>query len=172
MSTTETEARIYVGTYAKYNSGSIAGKWLDLSDYGDRDAFLEACRELHADESDPELMFQDFEGIPEGMISESSIEAELWEWLALDDDDKTLLAVYRADVTDGTIEQARDAFAGRGRSLEDWVEEFLADTGELDAIPEKLRNYFDYAAYARDLQLGGDVFTVDYDGETWVFWNR
>ena len=28
MSTTETEARVYVGTYAKYNSGSIAGKWL------------------------------------------------------------------------------------------------------------------------------------------------
>ena len=25
--------RIYVGTYAKYNAGSIAGQWLDLEDY-------------------------------------------------------------------------------------------------------------------------------------------
>ena len=40
-------ARIYVGTYAKYNAGSIKGAWLDLEDYADRDAFLEACRELH-----------------------------------------------------------------------------------------------------------------------------
>ena len=172
MSTTDTEARVYVGTYAKYNSGDLTGKWLDLSEYSDRDAFLDACRELHADESDPELMFQDHEGIPEGMISESSIEAELWDWLALDDDDKTLLAAYRESVTDGTIEQARDALAGRGNSLVAWVEEFLDDTGELEAIPEKLRYYFDYAAYARDLKLGGDVFTVEHEGETWVFWNH
>jgi len=51
-------ARIYVGTYAKYNAGSIKGAWLDLEDYSDRDAFLEACRELHKDEQDPEFMFQ------------------------------------------------------------------------------------------------------------------
>lgn len=25
--------RIYVGTYAKYSSGSIKGAWLDLEDY-------------------------------------------------------------------------------------------------------------------------------------------
>lgn len=51
------EARIYVGTYAKYNEGSIFGKWLDLSDYSDSEEFYEACRELHKDEEDPELMF-------------------------------------------------------------------------------------------------------------------
>ncbi|MBQ6977044.1 MAG: antirestriction protein ArdA, partial [Paludibacteraceae bacterium] len=26
-------ARCYVGTYGKYNGGSLAGGWLDLSDY-------------------------------------------------------------------------------------------------------------------------------------------
>ncbi len=57
------EARIYVGTYAKYNEGSIFGKWLDLSDYSDKDEFYETCRELHKDEEDPELMFQDWEYI-------------------------------------------------------------------------------------------------------------
>lgn len=57
-------AKLYVGTYAKYNSGSIAGAWLDLEDYADRDSFLVAARELHKDESDPELMYQDFEGFP------------------------------------------------------------------------------------------------------------
>lgn len=31
MSTTTT-ARVYVSTYAKYNSGSIQGAWLDLED--------------------------------------------------------------------------------------------------------------------------------------------
>src|SRR5690349_16831915 len=57
-----TAPRVYVGTYAKYNNGSIAGAWLDLEDYADKDSFLAACAELHKDEDDPEFMFQDFEG--------------------------------------------------------------------------------------------------------------
>ena len=35
------EARIYVGTYAKYNEGSLRGKWIDLSDCYDQDEFME-----------------------------------------------------------------------------------------------------------------------------------
>ena len=72
-------ARVYVGTYAKYNSGSLAGKWLDLIDYKDKAEFIAACKALHKDEADPELMFQDYEGIPSWMISESHIDAEVWE---------------------------------------------------------------------------------------------
>lgn len=72
-------ARVYVGTYAKYNSGSLNGKWLTLSDYKDRSEFYAACRELHKDEADPEFMFQDWEGVPSWMIGESDIDAEVWE---------------------------------------------------------------------------------------------
>lgn len=72
-------ARVYVGTYAKYNSGSLNGKWLTLSDYKDRSEFYAACRELHKDETDPEFMFQDWEGVPSWMIGESHIDAEVWE---------------------------------------------------------------------------------------------
>ena len=68
---TLSEARVYVGTYNKYNNGSLFGKWLDLSDYSDKDEFLEVCRELHKDDQDPEFMFQDYENIPEAFISES-----------------------------------------------------------------------------------------------------
>lgn len=71
-------ARVYVGTYRKYNSGSLAGKWLSLADYANRDEFYAACRELHKDEADPEFMFQDWEGVPSWMIGESHIDAEVW----------------------------------------------------------------------------------------------
>lgn len=57
MSTTT--PAVYVGTYHKYNCGSIAGKWLDLTEFDDEQDFFAACSELHADEEDPELMFQD-----------------------------------------------------------------------------------------------------------------
>ena len=163
-------ARIYVGTYAKYNAGSIEGKWLELDDYADRNAFYEACRELHKDEPDPEFMFQDYEGFPSGMYSESNVPAELWDWLAMDEDDQELLAVYQEHVDqDGTIEQAREAFAGKFDSPEDWAANFLEDTGMLNEIPENLRYYFDYEAYARDAALG-DISFCNVDGETWAFY--
>ena len=67
------EAKVYVGTYGKYNIGSLSGAWLDLSDYSDKEEFYEACRELHKDEEDAEYMFQDWENVPEGLIGESWI---------------------------------------------------------------------------------------------------
>ena len=35
-------SKVYVGTYHKYNSGSIQGEWLDLTDFANKDDFLEA----------------------------------------------------------------------------------------------------------------------------------
>lgn len=77
MTQTNTTPALYVGTYAKYNSGSIAGQWLKLSDYSDAEEFLAACYELHKDEEDPELMFQDFEGFPRSLYGESMSQDEI-----------------------------------------------------------------------------------------------
>ncbi len=71
-------AEVYCGTYRKYNNGSIDGKWLKLADYTTKRNFLAACRELHKDEYDPEFMYQDQMGIPEGLFSESHIDDEVW----------------------------------------------------------------------------------------------
>lgn len=162
-------ARIYVGTYAKYNAGSIAGAWLDLEDYADKDAFLSACRELHKDELDPELMFQDFEGFPRSMYSESSVSDDLWEWLKLDESDQELLAVYQDHIDQsGDIETARDSFLGKYTSAEDWAAEYLEETGMLSEVPESLRNYIDFEAYARDAGYNGMSF-IRHDGDVWVF---
>ena len=69
--TTLSAASVYVGTYGKYNNGSLSGAWLDLSDYSDKKEFYEACRKLHKDEEDAEYMFQDWENVPEGLIVET-----------------------------------------------------------------------------------------------------
>ena len=39
-----------------------------------------------------------------------------------------------------------------------WRAELLAEHGLLDGLPENLRSYFDFAAFARDLELSGDVY--------------
>ena len=63
----KTQPKVYVGTYKKYNEGSLNGAWLTLTDYNDYDAFCEACQELHKDEGDPEIMIQDCMDMPDGL---------------------------------------------------------------------------------------------------------
>lgn len=163
--------KVYVGTYAKYNNGSIKGAWLDLEDYSDHEGFLEACKALHADEPDPELMFQDFEGFPRSYYSESSIDANLWDWLELEEDDRALLEVYQNAVdSDADIDRAREAFCGKYDTEADWAEQWLEDTGGLQGVPDHLRNYIDFESYARDARLGGDMVFERHDGELWVFY--
>ena len=175
------EMRIYVGTYAKYNSGSLDGKWFDLDDYADRDEFYEACQAFHDrnnpkdEDGDPipsehEFMFQDWEGIPSGMIGECSVDEGVWELAeAFDKYDEGAVRAF-LDLFDGTWDEDKfnECYHGEYSSWINMAEEWLEETGELNDIPEHLRYYFDYEAYARDMRLGGDM--CEQDGH--FFWNR
>lgn len=169
---TATTPRLYVGTYHKYNCGSIAGAWLDLDDYTDADEFYEACAELHADEHDPEFMFQDFEGFPESMYGESYLHPLLFEFAKLDDDDRQMIFAYCdafGEVPDDLATVA-DRYCGRADNFEDWVYELADDTGLLNNVPEHIARYFDWRAYANSLSY--DYTTTDHDGACYIFSNR
>jgi len=136
---TETAPRLYVGTYAKYNSGSINGAWLDLSDYSGREEFIEAAAALHDDESDPEIMYQDYEGFPEAWYCESSAPpAILWEWLELSEEDRDAYAAYLSYNPTGDIDDFRDAYRGTANSEADFCAELAEEQG---AIPKDFPNW-------------------------------
>ncbi|HWK58348.1 MAG TPA: antirestriction protein ArdA [Parapedobacter sp.] len=156
------EASVYVGTYAKYNNGSIFGEWLKLSDYADKKEFYTACKELHRDETDPEFMFQDFENIPKGLIDESWISNNIFEVLeALEDMDESRQEAFliwcnnghqklsERDIDD-LISNFEDDYLGEYEDEEDFAFELVA---EMD-LPEFAKTYFDYKAYAHDLFCG------------------
>ena len=164
-------ARVYVGTYAKYNNCSIEGAWLDLEDYKDKFEFEAACEELHGS-GEHEFMFQDHEGIPAKFISESYLSGDVWdEWICLADGDKELLTVYLDNVNrDGSLTEAQESFQGKFKSESDWASEYWESTGLLQTIPESLQSYINYEAYARDARLGGDVTFVEVGyRNVWVF---
>lgn len=159
-------SQVYCGTYSKYNSGSIAGAWIDLEKFSDHDEFMVACRELHKDEEDPEFMFQDFEGFPKSYYSESGIAPEVFEWLALEDHQREILEAYIAIMGDdsATIEDAEDCYFGHFENDEDFAQEYIDSTGMLHEVPENLRYYFDVEKFARDLMFdfsehGGHYFS-------------
>jgi antirestriction protein len=147
--------RVYVGTYAKYTAGSLKGKWLDLEDYNDKDKFMEACKELHKDEADPEFMFNDHEGVPSQFIGESWIDDKFWDYLNSDIDDDVKRA-YMELFGEWNEDQCNDRYDGKFQSDEDYVEDLCERCGLLESIPENLRFYFDFKAYARDMSYNGE----------------
>jgi antirestriction protein len=165
------EPKLYVGTYAKYNAGSIEGKWLTLSDYDDKEAFLKACAELHKDEADPELMYQDFEYLPRELYNESHLDDRIWEYLEYDEDDREKIADYLDEVdSSADMDDALNAYQGniddmRGDHLlfaskEEVYGHHVVEEGLFgEEIPESLQNYIDYEALGRDWLM--DVTITD-----------
>jgi antirestriction protein len=164
---------LYVGTYSKYNSGSIKGAWVDLEDFaGDRDGFYQRCAEIHADEVDPEFMFQDYQCLPCAFYCESNAPEELFDWLELDDDDRELLEKYADatgyDIDDIDIDAARDCFIGRYDSGADAAEQ-MTNEEVLGKIPDWV--VIDWAA-TWHCNLRHDYNTTEKHGDFWVFSNR
>ncbi|ENM2314430.1 antirestriction protein ArdA [Salmonella enterica] len=150
---------VYVGTWHKYNCGSIAGRWFDLATFDDERDFFAACRSLHQDEADPELMFQDYEGFPGNMASECHIN---WAYVegfrqARDEGCEEAYRLWVDDTGETDFDTFLDAWWGEADSEETFAVEFASDTGLLADVPETVALYFDYEAYARDLFL--DSFT-------------
>lgn len=157
--------KLYCGTYAKYNEGSLYGKWLDLDDYEGPEEFLQACLELHKDEADPELMFQDYEAEEDwesSLYGESSMPSEYWEIkeaLESSNINGEILAAYidcfGGEVSAETIENAQDHYRGEYSSGAEMLEEEAEECGDLETVPEPYRNYIDWEAMYRSAECGG-----------------
>jgi len=151
-----TQPSIAVGTYGKYNRCRNRWAWLNPLDYDSRSDFYTACYELHDDEEDPELMFQEWEGFPNGnaVINESG-----WlDWEFIDSLRKAIenhnAAAYIAFVEwsfDTDYSKFEDAYYSEAESEEAFTEAYLVDNGALSDVPEWVIPAIDFGYLARDL---------------------
>lgn len=167
-------AKLYVGTYAKYNAGSLNGEWLNLNDYANKEEFYKACRELHADETDPEFMFQDAENIPESLYGESYVNEFIWEILSRIDEISNVDAFFEfceymypspfetGDNIDDFISDFNDAYEGEYDNEEDFARYTVEECYNIEKTMGNLACYFDYEAFARDLFLTDYMMLGDY----------
>jgi antirestriction protein len=155
---------VYVGTYAKYNDGNLFGMWVDLTAFADFDDFINFCKDIHADEADPELMFQDYEGFPYEFYSECFGEEtfnKIMKYVELCDryDSEAVDAycsLYGYD--DDTLERFEERYQGAFDTEEEFAEHLVNECYDLDRTMGNLACYFDYAAFARDLFIDGYDF--------------
>lgn len=174
-----TEPRIYVACLASYNAGILHGEWITLDGSIDIGDAIKAMLAASPSDDAEEYAVHDHESCGQlseyaGMDSLNNI-AEAYRSAEANTVDWELFCEFCShlgkDLCSEEISSYEDCFAGSSTNLVSWCQEFLEETGQLESIPENLRFYFDYEAYARDIEIN-DVFTIKHNGETHVFWNR
>ena len=136
-------ARVYVGTYKKYNEGSLNGGWLNLADYATYGDFLKACKQLHKGEHDPEFMIQDSEDFPDGL--------DCMEWLSEQDFNDVKLAMR---------EEKQESAGKPAINIIDYSEKAFAVVGDTKAVKESLK------------KMGGRFNGKLSCGAGWIFSNK
>ena len=171
--TPEETPRIYVACLAAYNNGHLHGAWIKVTD---ADEIIAAVQDMLANSPIPEAeewAIHDYEGFAGAELSEwASFETvcELAEFLGeYGELGANLIAHFSGD-----LEQARaqlEDYAGEHKSLGVFAEQLHEETGT--QIPEALQYHIDWDGLGRDMELSGDVFTIETGFEqVHIFWSR
>jgi antirestriction protein len=175
MSNSIETLRIYVACLAAYNNGKLHGAWIDALD-NDAAAIMAEVQSMLKRSPEPdaeEWAIHDYEGF-EGI--------RLSEWESFDQvhrlaqfvEEHSKLGAELINHFGGDLEYAQsvmeEGYQGCYESLANFAEELTTDTTQ---IPENLRYYIDYARIARDMEMSGDIFTIETaHDEVHVFWSR
>ena len=165
--------RIYAACLAAYNNGHLHGRWIDATQ--DAEGIQAEIAEMLAASPIPdseEWAIHDYEGFAGAKLNEY-LGIEKVVALAAFIVERGELGAKVLEHVGGDLDDAEAAFeeyAGQHKGLADFAQEITEETTE---IPENLANYINYAAIARDMELNGDVFTVELGfDEVHVFWSR
>ena len=175
----ERRPRIYVASLADYNDGRLHGAWIDADrDEREFNDEVAAMLERSPTPSAEEWAIHDYEGFgPVPLDEYESLEriAALSTGIAEHGPAFAHWAALSGVDSPDPGEGFEELYLGHWNSLEEYAEHLLADLGYGEllerAIPENLCPYvsIDFAAYGRDLQLGGDIVASDGDGGVYVF---
>ncbi len=168
------EIRIYVACLAAYNSGHLHGVWIDATD--DLDSIWEQVHAMLASslvEDAEEYAIHDYEGFGGyGLSEHQGIESthEIASFIEEHPDFAGELLSHFGGSLDDARKAAEECYTGCYTSLEDYARELTEQTGE---VPEKLEFYIDYERMGRDMELGGEIYTIETaHDEVHIFWNH
>ena len=174
----EDQPRIYVASLTDYNAGVLHGTWIDATN--DVDGMQYEINKMLAGSPSgnaEEFAIHDYDNFGTYRVDEYDSLGWIAKIAAGIHEHSLAFAAWadQCDHDEDTLDRFEDAYLGDWTSVEDYAENLLDDTGiltELDnAIPDTLRPYvdIDIAGFARDLELSGDITSVDHPGGVWIF---
>lgn len=160
--------KLFFTSYALYNAGlqfadDTTGKWYDLylDSYDDILETLQEAQERHGlgDDVEPMATDYDFESIPASMYEESMDQAQYERLQKLDGLSEVEMVAFDYLFSncgyefDEALERYEDVQLTT-ESAEDYAYELAQEVFDLKG---PALQYFDGEAFARDLQMGGDI---------------
>ena len=159
--------QIYVADLAAYNQGVLHGAWIDATqDPEDIEAEIQEILSKSPVPDAEEFAIHDYEGFGSLRLSEFEPIEKVSQVAKLIEEHGTMFAELvghfgGARYIDEAIEAMEERYQGAHKSLEDWAYEYAKDTGLECAEPYV--NYIDWERFARDAEMGGDIFTIETD---------
>ncbi|KKK92426.1 hypothetical protein LCGC14_2703040 [marine sediment metagenome] len=119
-------------------------------------------------ETREEWIVADYEDIPKDLVGQWSIDDDYFEMTeAMRDshlDEEVFLAGVHLDIP---YDRIAEAYSGSAENDEEFAEEYAESTGMLYDVPDSLKRYFDYSAFARDLMMDFNEENGHYFSANW-----
>lgn len=156
------DIRIYVACLAAYNSGHLHGRWVDATQGVDHILDeTKAMLALSPIENAEEHAIHDYEGFEGAPVEEYTSFETIVALVEFIEEHGTLggkvLAHFGGDIEDA--ETAFENYQGEHISLAMYAEQLTEDCGP--EIPDNIAFYIDYDAMGRDMEMSGDIFTIE-----------
>ena len=156
------DIRIYVADLSAYNNGCLYGVWVnmcnDIEDIWDQ---INKMLSHSPEENAEEIAIHDHEGFEGYSVSEWSNIDELHEVASFIEENPGIGGELLSQFNNN-LDEARQAieenYYGCYSSLADYAEELTEGCHE---IPEHLAWYIDYERMGRDMEMSGDIFTIE-----------
>jgi antirestriction protein len=164
------EFRIYIADMAAFNAGHLRGAWVSPAEFNDVSELQDAINAI-VTSPEGEWAVHDSERIKirehESLAVILAIARACEEWGC----EKVQAAIDHGIASD--LENIGDEIAerdgGEYGSKIDWAYEHIEGCYDLDKMLGSLAHYFDYEAFARDAELGGDLSFIELaNGNVWV----
>ena len=164
--------KIYVADLAAYNVGRLHGIWIEACE--DLDVIWEQIDQMLSESPMPdaeEYAIHDYEGFGGYVLSEYEGIETAHEIACFIEDYPEFGGALLGHFS--ILEHARSAaeqpYQGCYKSLTEYARELTEETTE---IPDSLQYYIDYERMGRDMEMSGDIFTIETGfHEVHVFWN-
>lgn len=166
--------RIYVASLSDYNNGILHGSWIDADQ--NADMIQEEIDEMLASsptakkygEPAEEWAIHDYEGFP-SLHDYESLELVAAYGQAIEEHGEAMcafLTIYEGD-SGNLVSSFRDRYYGEFNSHEEFVDNYLAETGMWDEVPEWAQPYFDCEHY-----WNGDLRFSVTEIDSHYFWDN
>lgn len=164
------EYELYIADLAAYNAGHLHGVWVNAeNDVEDIQAQIQAMLAKSPVEDAEEWAIHDYDGFDGIQLSEYEDLNLIGDYICFlneyPDIGAMLLSHFNNDLNEAHL-AGSELYRGCYDSVADYAQDIMEECHD---IPDYLQCYIDYEKLARDMELNGDIFTLEIGSKVYVF---